>query len=197
MLTSLRDKKRLRTRAEILTAAAECIDRKGYRNANMRDIAGAAEVAYQTLYNYFPSKARIAMALLERDADTGRRLDEGDGDLVEALSALARSVATRVRDFDRELWLEAVTECIREDEKSVIRCFDPGIGEYLRRLVGAAQQRGHLDAYVDTAAVAAVVESILNSVLLDPTSVGEPNENPAAIVARIELVLRPYLRVAQ
>lgn len=197
MLTSLRAKKKLRTRDEILAAAAECIEREGYRNANMRDIAAAAEVAYQTLYNYFPSKARIALALLEGDAETGAPMADDEGDLVEALGALARSVAARVREADRELWLEAIIEAIRSTEESAARCLDPGIGEHLRDLLASAQQRGQLDAYVDTPAMAAVIESILNSALLDRTIAGEQDEHASAIVARIELVLTPYLRAAQ
>ena len=194
MSTSLREKKKCRTRADILAAAADFIERKGYRNANMRDIAAAADVAYQTLYNYFPSKARIALALLARDDATDQRAT--DADFVAALRALARSIAAWVDQAERELWLEALAESIR-DGRSAVCCLDPGIGEYLRDLLASAQQRGHLDAYVDTREMAAVIESILNSSVLDRVMADDPDrEDHSATVARIELVLKPYLRIA-
>ena len=196
MSTSLREKKKRRTRADILAAAADFIERKGYRNANMRDIAAAADVAYQTLYNYFPSKARIALALLARDDATDHRATDTDTDFVEALSALARSVAARAGRAERDLWLEALAEGIR-DGTPAVRCLDPGIGEYLGDLLASAQHHGRLDAYVDTGAMAAVIESILNSSVLDRVIAGEQDVgDSSAIVARIELVLKPYLRQA-
>ncbi|MDE0658633.1 MAG: TetR/AcrR family transcriptional regulator [Gammaproteobacteria bacterium] len=196
MLASLREKKKRRTRADILAAAADFIERKGYRNANMRDIAAAADVAYQTLYNYFPSKARIAIALLARDDETDDRATGADADFVEALRALAGWVAQRAGHAERELALEALAEAIRGG-MSAVRCLDPGIGEYLRDLLASAQQRGYLDAYVDTHEMAAAIESILNSSVLDRVMADEPDQAiESASVARIELVLKPYLRIA-
>ena len=192
MLTSLREKKKRRTRADILAAAAECFERTGYRNANMRDIAAAADVAYQTLYNYFPSKASIALALLSRDAETD---DDGDADLVEGVTTLARALVTRIARAERELWLEAAVEAIRGGTASLVRSLDPGVGGRLDDLLASAQQRGGLDAYVDTAALVAVIESILNSALLDRATGGEHSAlDSTAIATRIELVLKPYLR---
>lgn len=195
MSTSLWEKKKRRTRADILAAAADFIEREGYRNANMRDIAAAADVAYQTLYNYFPSKARIALALLAPDDAADER--PTDADFVEALTALARSVVEKAGRAEGALWLEALAEAIREGESSVVRCLDPGIGDYVRDLLASAQQRGQLDAYVDTQAMAAVIESILNSTLMDRVMADERDRaDPSLAVARIELVLKPYLRIA-
>ena len=64
---SLREAKKLRARHDILTAARELIDTHGYEQTTMRDIATAAELSYQTLYNYFPTKALILQALLLED----------------------------------------------------------------------------------------------------------------------------------
>ena len=194
MATSLREKKKHRTRSEILAAAAECIEREGYRNANMRDIAAVAEVAYQTLYNYFPSKARIALALLGRDDARDGRAPDGDTDLVGALCGLAESISTRVGERERELALEAIIEALRGAERSIIRCLEPGIGEYLHEMLVSAQQRGQLDVYVDPTAMASVIESILNAALLDRVAGHLKEEESYAVAARIELVLTPYLR---
>ena len=162
----------------------------------MRDIAAAADVAYQTLYNYFPSKARIAMALLAGGAeDVEVELDD-EADVIGALATLADSLARRIVAGDREVWQEAIMEGIRNDETPVIRCLDPMLGERLLGLLGAAQQHGHLDAYLDTGAMASVIESLLNSALLSWATTGE-HGRPAigSVAGNIELVLKPYLRM--
>ena len=195
MSTSLREKKKRRTRADILAAAAEYIEREGYRNANMRDIAAAADVAYQTLYNYFPSKARIALALLAGDGDDVEALPDDQADLVGTLASLAVSLARRIAAGPREVWREAIIEAIRNDETPLIRCLDPMLGERLAGLLGAAQQHGHLDAYLDTGAMASVIESLLSSALLSWATCGEHGRDAFGSVAEnIGLVVKPYLR---
>ena len=196
MLTSLREKKKRRTRADILAAAAEFIEREGYRNANMRDIAAAADVAYQTLYNYFPSKARLALALLKRDAGDGA-LADAEADVVATLASLADSLARRVLAGDPDAWREAIIEAIRNDEPPV-RYLDPVLGERVVGILATAQQHGQLDAYLDTGTTASVIESLLGSALLTWVTSGEGDGLDASdsVARNIELVLKPYLRVA-
>ena len=193
MSTSLREKKKRRTHADILAAAAELVERGGYRNTTMRDIAAAADLSYQTLYNYFPSKARIGLALLGGD-DARDGPPRDDADLVGALRGLAESVSERIAEGERELWSEAVVEAIRDGEKPVVRCLGPGVGVHLRELLDSARQRGQLDAYVDTARMASVIDSILTSALLDRVMDRAPEQDSTAIFGRIELVLNHYLR---
>ena len=196
MLTSLREKKKRRTRADILAAAADFIELKGYRNANMRDIAAAADVAYQTLYNYFPSKARIALALLGRDAEDVEVLSNDEADVVGTLASLVHSLARRVFAGDRDVWREAIVEAIRNDETPLIRYLDPMFGERLAGLLRAAQQHGHLDAYLDTEATASVIESLLSSALLSWVASGHDPDVIEPVADKIELVVKPYLRSA-
>lgn len=197
MLTSLREKKKRRTRADILAAAAEFIEREGYRNANMRDIAAAADVAYQTLYNYFPSKARLACALLERDAEDVGVLADDEADVVGTLASLADSLARRVLAGDPDAWREAIIEAIRNDEPPV-RYLDPVLGKRIVGILATAQQHGQLDAYLDTPTTASVIESLLSSALLTWVTSGEGNGPDAidALARKIELVLKPYQRIA-
>ena len=196
MLTSLREKKKRRTRADILAAAADFIGREGYRNANMRDIAAAADVAYQTLYNYFPSKARIALALLEQDAEDIEVSADDGADVVGTMVSLADSLVRRVIAGDRDVWRAAIIEAIRNDGTSVISYLDPTLGERLAGLLVAAQQRGQLDAYLDTRATASVIESLLSSAVLTWVTSGEGDDSDVveAVARKIELVLKHYLR---
>ena len=162
----------------------------------MRDIAAAADVAYQTLYNYFPSKARIALALLGRDAEDVEVLADDEADVVGTLASLADLLARRVLAGDRDVWREAIVEAIRNDETPVIRYLDPMLGERLAGLLGASQQHGHLDAYLDTQATASVIESILSSALLSWVASDDDSDALEPVAHKIELVVKPYLRNA-
>jgi AcrR family transcriptional regulator len=65
---------------EILAAAAQVFEARGYAAGTTNRIAERAGVSIGTLYQYFPSKDAIAVALLERHiADTDHRLHEWAG----------------------------------------------------------------------------------------------------------------------
>lgn len=55
----LRARKKKETRHKIAEVAAKLFKSRGYDNVRMRDIAIAADVSEQTLYNYFPSKEHL------------------------------------------------------------------------------------------------------------------------------------------
>jgi AcrR family transcriptional regulator len=68
---------------DILSAAAQVFEAHGYAAGTTNRIAERAGVSIGTLYQYFPSKEAIAVALLERHiADTDRRLHEWVGHMV-------------------------------------------------------------------------------------------------------------------
>lgn len=52
-------------RSEILAAALELIESKGYLSTSMEEIAEQADVARGTLYNHFESKADVVVAMVE------------------------------------------------------------------------------------------------------------------------------------
>jgi AcrR family transcriptional regulator len=53
------------TRQQLISAAVEEIARVGYPNANINRISEAAGFAKGTIYNYFPSKQALMLAVLE------------------------------------------------------------------------------------------------------------------------------------
>src|SRR3954467_4792836 len=54
----------LRTRAAILDAAAQCIEREGVRKTTMSDVSAEARIAKATLYNHFRTKDDLMSALV-------------------------------------------------------------------------------------------------------------------------------------
>jgi AcrR family transcriptional regulator len=55
----LRERKKERTRQLIADTAARLFAERGYEQVAVRDVAGEAEVAEQTVYNYFPTKEEL------------------------------------------------------------------------------------------------------------------------------------------
>ena len=68
-------------RESLLDAAAELLVERGYRAVRMRDVAAAAGVSRQTVYNEFGDKWGLAQAVVVRDNE--RYLDGVDAALSE------------------------------------------------------------------------------------------------------------------
>ncbi len=69
----LRQRKKLQTREAIARAAAILFAQRGYEHVAVVDVARAADVSEQTVYNYFPTKERL---VLDRDEEFQGRLAE-------------------------------------------------------------------------------------------------------------------------
>lgn len=90
----------LATVDQVLTAAAQVFETFGYAAGTTNRIAERAGVSVGTLYQYFPSKEAVAVALLERHIqETDRKLHEWVGHMVskqhglrEAMEDYARGV---------------------------------------------------------------------------------------------------------
>ena len=61
----LRERKKLRTRAQLIEAALELADRQGYESTTVEQIADAVEVSPRTFARYFPTKDSVILSLLD------------------------------------------------------------------------------------------------------------------------------------
>lgn len=57
----LRERKKQRTREQIASAAARLFAEHGYERVTVSDVARAADVSEQTVYNYFPAKQDLVL----------------------------------------------------------------------------------------------------------------------------------------
>ncbi|KXU98971.1 TetR family transcriptional regulator [Stenotrophomonas sp. DDT-1] len=77
---------------QILQAALQCFLAKGFHQTSMRDIAQAAGVSLGNLYNHFPGKEAIILAVAvaesEELAPLLQRLAAADGDRTQVLAFL-------------------------------------------------------------------------------------------------------------
>ena len=65
-MTGLREKKKRERQERIFSAAIELTNEQGFGAARMAEIAARADLAVGTLYNYYPSKNDLFVAILER-----------------------------------------------------------------------------------------------------------------------------------
>jgi AcrR family transcriptional regulator len=92
-MTGLRERKKRRTRAAIAQAAADLFRERGFASVTIEDVARAADVSRQTVFNYFPTKEQM---LFDREDEIGAALlalvrDQPDGAaLVEAFRGHTR-----------------------------------------------------------------------------------------------------------
>ena len=90
----LRELKKARTRQLIAETAARLFAERGYEHVSVADVARAAEVAEQTVYNYFPVKEKL---VTDREEQVQDRLC----DLIRSRPP-AVTPAAAIRDFVME-----------------------------------------------------------------------------------------------
>jgi AcrR family transcriptional regulator len=89
--TGLRERKKARTRRHIADTAARLFAERGYEHVAVTDVAHEAEVAEQTVYNYFPAKEQLV-------TDRYQQIQDRLCDLIRSRPP-AITPAAAIRDF--------------------------------------------------------------------------------------------------
>jgi AcrR family transcriptional regulator len=109
MAQGLRERKKQRTREQIIEAAMGLFAERGYHATTIADIAAAAEVAPRTFFSYFPSKEAVVFHNVDRDMD--------------ALAVALRDRLPGESAFDAlRRWIDAMfDEWMAEGDQAVLR----------------------------------------------------------------------------
>ena len=105
--TGLRERKKALTRQLIADTAARLFAERGYENVAVGDVAREADVAEQTVYNYFPTKEQL---VTDREQEIREQLDRlirsrpRGSTPAAAIREFALQVVAGIRDIPAELW---------------------------------------------------------------------------------------------
>ncbi len=202
---SLRDEKKRQVREDILDAARELIERRGYDDATMRHIAEAARVSYQTLYNYFPTKAAIVAALLSdvielTIAGIQALIDSYDGKLLESLNAINRARIDLVSRRERDLWRIVSAARARHGQEAdpLRQRLDDATADRLKMLLAMAREQGQLAPSVDVQLLGDTLQALGESAIARYLNTSTPSRRTVAesLAAQTSLLIAPYLRTA-
>ena len=170
---SLRQLNRQKTRAAILTAAKALAATSNWQDLTTREIAKAAEVSYQTLYNYFPSKAEIVRALIV-DTYVGPEdallaiIKSYRGDLLASINEINATRFALIQATDPQWWflLSSYFAPGRDGSTSgarIMELVDQSGDSYYYQLLRLAQGTGQLRDDVDIQLMSHTLYCIANS----------------------------------
>ena len=170
---SLRQLNRQKTRAAILTAAKALAATSNWQDLTTREIAKAAEVSYQTLYNYFPSKAEIVRALIV-DSYAGPEdallaiIKNYRGDLLASINEINATRFALIQATDPQWWflLSSYFAPGRDGSTSgarIMELVDQSGDSYYYQLLRLAQGTGQLRDDVDIQLMSHTLYCIANS----------------------------------
>jgi AcrR family transcriptional regulator len=145
-------------RTRLLEAAAAEFAEAGVDGANVNRISLAAGLAKGTIYNYFPSKRDLFLAVVEAasaQAAAGGEALDGDAPMADRLRAILKSDVEWVReheDFARVLVREALAGDPRH-QAGIVAAAAPFV-ERVREIIAAGIERGEIRAELDVGQLA-------------------------------------------
>lgn len=166
---ALAEKKRQQRQKVILMAAADVFKRKGFDGAKIEDIAERANVAPGTVYNYFPTKDALLLALVmlfrtETRAERVAFVNDPPSDPYIAFSTLYnRMVDGTLKYLDRSLWRHAQVASIASSWEPGRRDIWENEYELIReqtKMLEILKKRGALPESVDPDAWAKAIHAI-------------------------------------
>ncbi|MDO8430901.1 MAG: TetR/AcrR family transcriptional regulator [Candidatus Binatus sp.] len=163
----LRARQKLERERRILKAAERLFVRKGYAETSIEDVAARAGLAVGTIYNYFPGKSELLLAivrgettsLVERSRSV---LESPPDDPADAITALAEIF---LRDFTRDnrrFWRELFAAALAEPSTVGRRVFESDLQlvSQLALLLDHLKAREMLASDIDSVAAATVLYGV-------------------------------------
>jgi AcrR family transcriptional regulator len=180
----LRLRKKRHTRARIAAVAARLFRTRGYDRVRMRDIAQAADVSEQTLYNYFPTKEHL---IFDLDQEFEQRLvnivreRSPDTTIASAVAREARRVTgTLVKAMGKPTGIPA-SVALGTPLRRVWTEMTARAADRLARALEADEREPHAPA---AAAIAARSIVAVFAVIMEQVGVAALSGRPAHVVRR-------------
>lgn len=170
-MAGLRARQKAQREARFLDAALSIFRARGFDAARMEQIAEMAELSIGTLYNYFPTKGDLLVAIVVLEtADTLAAgvdvLENPPREVTDALMALAESwYSHSFRLLDKSLWRHAFAMMIERPDAPASMRFaenDARLRRQLADLITELQSRGRVRADVDVEDTALCVFNLID-----------------------------------
>ncbi|MCP1624964.1 TetR/AcrR family transcriptional regulator [Pseudomonas nitroreducens] len=165
--TSLRERKKEKQRQALIDTATELFRERTFANTRMEDIAAVVEVGVTTVYNYFPSKHELLVAIIDNQVTlaqhkVGRVLDALPEEPVEGLAKMiGADYGNMDRIEDKRLWRELLAVMLfASAEHGEIEQSRNRFREALGRALVTYIERGRLRAECEVEAVVDIVYAI-------------------------------------
>ena len=168
----------------------------------MKNIAAAANMSYQTLYNYFSTKAIIVQTIVLQDVASAAKKSEAlianyQTDPVDLIFRGAKLQLDMVSSRDRHLWREFVVEYLKQSQELVAAYEHTDVTAHARiqKALRTTQKKGHLHAEVDLEVLSNVVYNITEMAFL--SYIMRPSLDKKTLMgnfrAQLAILLSPYL----
>ena len=166
----LRERKKAQTRQHIADAAAVLFSERGYDAVTMLEVARAAEVSDQTVYNYFAAKQDLVLDRAEQFRDAYRTAVVQRPAGVSPAAALRPSVVADVERYRTADLDVAKGEFIAQSvESSVLRRFTLEERERQAQVIADAlvettPQLPRIVAHSHASAIVAVIQAVYDEI---------------------------------
>ncbi|WP_102160217.1 TetR/AcrR family transcriptional regulator [Zhihengliuella halotolerans] len=182
----LRERNRLRTRGDILDAAAEALGTGGYAATTLEELSRRAGLARGTLYAHFPGgREEIVQAVYLRVAEEvdkrGRALRELENGAPDRIAALARALTERTAAPSGRFYGNTAPDVVPV-LSGVSGATSAAFETLIREDLAAEQEAGALDAQADLAALTTALSGALRA------SAARTALNPETVEAQVEAV---------
>jgi AcrR family transcriptional regulator len=163
----LRDRQKHERERRIVKAAERLFARKGYADVAMEDVAARASLAVGTIYNYFPSKSALLLAIVRGETESllarGRKiLDDPPHDPIAAVSAFTDIFLDDFTRDDRRLWRELFGAAIADPSVVGRRLFeaDAQLVSQLATLIEEYRSAGLIGIEIESLPTATVLYGV-------------------------------------
>lgn len=161
-----------------------------------------ANMSYQTLYNYFPTKSTIVQSMLLKDvvaaaAKAEELIANYQSDPIRLIYSGAKVQLDMVSNRDRHLWREFVAEYMinSQDMVEAVEHTDLSAHARIERALKVTQQAGHLKTSVDVVVMANIIYNTTEMAFL--AYIMRPALSRADMLRAFEnelsLIITPYL----
>ena len=174
-MAGLRERQKAGRRRDILAAAAKLFRRDGFADTSIEAIAGEAEVAAGTVYNYFESKGDLLIALVALDGEEVRAAGRSiiaspPKDPVQAVQKLLTFyIDHSLIHLSKELWRNAMANALSQPSSRFGLAYaelDRKLADQAGELIACLQARGEIDSSLDPKTAGDVLFEVVNSLFM-------------------------------